>query len=118
MVRHRHGESVQWHRWAEPAPGAVDEHGDPAAGSYQDTEVANVAVAKTATTEPREDGSMRLVEETTLYFSPAIVTGRRDKFTVRGELYEVEGGSALAAWRNPFTGAVPGSEVKVRRVSG
>lgn len=116
MVRHRHGETVQWHRH-QPGIG-VDAHGDPVPGTLTVQDVENVAVAKTSTVEPREDGSMRLVEETTLYFSPAIVTGRRDKFTVRGELYEVEGGSALDAWRNPFTGAVPGSEVKVRRVSG
>lgn len=87
-------------------------------GSTVDHEITNVAVAKTSVMEPRDDGSYRLVEETVLYFHPAVTVSRRDLFTVRGERYEVEGGSALDEWRNPFNGRVPGSEIKVRRVTG
>lgn len=115
MVRHRHGETVQWHQYTD---GGLDDHGDPAPGEELTRDVENVAVAKSAVQEPRDGGGYRLVEETTLYISPPIVVTRRDRFTVRGELYEVEGGSALDEWRNPFTGATPGSEIKVRRVSG
>lgn len=114
-MRHRHGETVQWHQHTE---GGVDEYGDPAPGAETVVDVEHVAVAKTAVQEPRDGGGFRLVEETTLYFHPPVTVGRRDRFTIRGELYEVEGGSLLDEWRNPFTGAAPGSEIKVRRVTG
>ena len=115
-MRHRRGEPVTWHHLEAGA--GVDDWGDPVGDTYTDTVVPNVAVAKTSVQEPRDGGGFRLVEETTLYFSPSLIVGARDQFTVRGERYEVEGSSALDEWRNPFTGDVPGSEVKVRRVSG
>lgn len=115
MRRHPFGETVTWHEHVE---GGTNEYGDPVPGVSIDHEVTGVAVAKNSTTEPRDDGSHRLVEDTTLYFDPPLTAGRRDLFTVRGEVYEVEGGSALDLWRNPFTGRTPGSEVKVRRVTG
>lgn len=114
-MRHRFGETVTWHQVVE---GETNEYGDPVGAAEIDHEVPGVAVAKTSVAEPRDDGSYRLVEETTLYFDPPLTVSRRDLFTVRGERYEVEGGSALDEWRNPFTGAVPGSEIKVRRVTG
>lgn len=114
-MRHRFGESVTWH---EVTGGGTNEYGDPVSPTTVDHVVSNVAVAKTSVMEPRDDGSYRLVEETALYFDPPLVVSSRDLFTVRGERYEVEGGSALDEWRNPFTGDVPGSEIKVRRVTG
>lgn len=111
----RRGEPVLWHQFQD---GAVDEWGDPAPGYGAPVEVGNVAVAKTSTAEPAEDGSLRVSLDTTLYFSPPLVAGPRDRFTVRGELYEVQAGSPLDEWRNPYTGETPGSEVKVRRVTG
>ena len=114
-MRHRFGETVTWHQVVE---GETNEYGDPVGAAEVDHVIPGVAVAKNSVAEPRGDGSYRLVEETTLYFDPPLIVSRRDLFTVRGERYEVEGGSALDEWRNPFTGAVPGSEVKVKRVTG
>lgn len=104
--------------WHEVVDGTTNEYGDAVGAAEVDHVVENVAVAKTSVVEPRDDGSYRLTEETTLYFDPPLVVSRRDLFTVRGERYEVEGGSPLDEWRNPFNGDVPGSEIKVRRVTG
>lgn len=113
-MRHRFGETVTHHALVA---GVEDEYGV-AEETWADTEVENVAVALADVQEPAGDGTWRVVRKAALYFDPPLTPAQSDQFTVRGYRYKVEQGSELAEWRNPFTGRVPGSEVRVKRVTG
>ena len=87
--------------------------------SWQDEPARNVAVGETSVAEPAGDGTYRLVEQAELSFQGAYTVHPTDEFTVRGDRYEVaEGSEGLSVWRNPFTGQVLGTTVRLKRVTG
>lgn len=109
-----YGETAQWEQytgqgeddygntidtWAAPVP--VDGCGFDPGGSQ----------------EPRDGSSQRVVTTPVLYIPDSNTYSARDRFTIRGRLFEAEGDPA--DWRHPMTGWDPGLiVVNLQRVEG
>lgn len=68
-------------------------------------------------------GSLELVQgqelvttTPTIYAPSGTVVNPLDQITVRGQIYDVDGGSN--DWRSPLTGWTPGVVIKLKRVTG
>jgi hypothetical protein len=105
-------ESVGWSKFAA---GATDAHGNPTESWGAATSVDVIAFDPGGTAEPGKPGHDRVITEPTLYVSPPVVFGARDRVTVRGLLYEVVGDTR--EWRHP-NGWTPGNVIELRRVEG
>lgn len=69
-----------------------------------------------STSEPREAGHQRVIVEPTLYLTPGTIFGARDRVTVTGRVYEVEGETRI--WEHPDGAEHYGNVVTIRRVEG
>lgn len=67
--------------------------------------------------EPRDGASQREIVSYVFFLPPGTTCDRRDMFIFSGDTYEVEGGQSLPI-KNPFTGSVFPTPVKVRIVDG
>ena len=109
-------EIVQHLRWSE---GVADGWGD-VAGSYAEPVPMSVAVvprSRSGSTEDDEAGlSNRVITDYSLLTPAGVQIGARDRFEVRGQLFEVEG--LPFDYQSPFTGWRPGGQVAVRAVTG
>lgn len=108
-----HGETAVWHRWID---GGTDEYGGKQPGTYVDQDLRSVGFAPEGTAEDTPDRRVVTNAELILQGS-SIAYSARDRFTVRGVTYGVEGTSA-GGWRNPFTGRTPGQVILLKRVTG
>ncbi len=96
--------------------GSEDSHGNPVASWGSPVTVDGCAFAPQGSVESFEPGRNAVVTSPTLYCPPGTSVSSRDRVTVRGLLYEVDGDPAV--WRNPYTGWDPGVAVVLERVSG
>lgn len=96
-------------------PGAEDEHSNPVEAWGTPVEVGVFGFDPGGSVEPVIPGHDRVITEPTLYAPETVVFGPRDRVTVRGLVYEVEGDTAV--WRHP-NGLRPGNVVNLKRVVG
>lgn len=109
-----YGEQVQYHQYLGET---IDGDGHRAGGWAEAVPIDGVGVDITTSTEPRNpEGAENTRVDLRLYLPPGFTCGHRDRFTVRGQEYEVEGiGEPLP---NFFTGVVFRTEVTLRRHDG
>lgn len=69
-----------------------------------------------SSSEPVGDGMDRVITEPTLYVNVDVVMHPRDRVTVRGKLYEVDG--ETLEYRSPHAPTVDGNVIKLRKVDG
>lgn len=119
-MRFRHGETVLHHVFDSTAE---DDRGNPIPAWLAPVPVVGVAFAPAQTVEPRPSDptggtslTSRVVYPAMLYGHAGWVVGPKDRFTVRGRLYEVEGDES--GWRSPFTGWAAGTTVELKAVEG
>lgn len=91
-----------------------DAHGNEAETWGAAVEVGIYAFDPGSSSEPR-DGGDRVIVEPTVYMPPAVVFAPRDRVTVRGIKYEVEG--VTRQWVHP-SGSSKGNAATLRVVSG
>ena len=96
--------------------GTEDVHGNPVDSWGQPVTVDGCAFDPGGSTESIEPGRAPVVTSPRIYAPPGTVVGRRDRATVRGVTYLVDGDPAL--WRNPYTGSEPGIVVELERAHG
>jgi hypothetical protein len=101
--------------WEAYAGAGEDSHGTEIPTYLASVSVGVYAFDPGSTSEPREAGRNRVIVEPTIYFPRSKVFGPRDRVTVRGLVYEVEG--VTREWRHP-NGRVTGNVATVRRVTG
>lgn len=110
------GEQVTWHRFI---PGPQDPYGHPLPGGFVDTLVENVAFAPTSVDETTPNQHTVLSAQLVLQ-GQTISYGPRDQFTVRGQRFAVDGTNTggdgqVNAWRSPFSGALFGQIINLKR---
>lgn len=109
-----YGETVQWEQYIA---GALDSRGNPIDSWESPAEIRGCGFDPGASIEPRDGSSQRVITTPTLYPPKGLPIGPRDRITVRGARFEVEGNAA--DWRHPMTGWDPGLlVVNLRRVDG
>ena len=113
-MRFPFGETVVLHRFKE---NGRNPQGYPVKVFYPDETVEKVAVAPYRTVERPDGITERVIELPALYVPPGLNVKPEDEATVRGERYAVDGGVS-GEWVNPFTGWAPGSEIRLKRVTG
>lgn len=86
--------------------------------SYDEVNVIkNVIIGQGTLDEDNRGNSQQIDDTLMLYFPDATPDIKAvDHLTVRGELYEAVGDAFL--WRDPFTGVVFGSSIRVKRRQG
>lgn len=107
------GISVQVERYIS---GATDSHGNPIAEWSTPETIADCALDPGSSEVTRDPGSGRVIVESVLYTPYGVDIGEKDRITISGAVYEVEG--IAQQWRNPFTGHAPGASVNLRLVNG
>ncbi len=112
MVNRRISEYVDWEQFNGDGE---DDHGNSAETWEPATRVGIYAYDPGSSAEPREPGHDRVVVEPTVYMPAKTVFGPRDRVTVRGKTYEVEG--ETRQWRHP-NGRSKGNVATLRRVDG
>lgn len=96
-------------------PSPVDAHGNIVDGWAAGASVGIYGFDPGGSTEPLLPGQDRVVTTPTLYMPASVTFGARDRVTVRGLLYEVDGETAV--WRSP-SGSQRGNVATLRRVTG
>lgn len=96
--------------------GVEDAHGNPVETWGSPVTVEGCAFAPAGSVESTEPGRNGVVTSPTLYAPAGTVVGRRDRVTVRGDLFLVDGDPA--DWRNPYTGSAPGIAVTLEKADG
>ena len=97
--------------------GAVDAHGNPVESYATPVSVDGWAFDAGGTVEQFGPGRDAVISSPRLLRgSDDFVPSSRDRCTVRGVVFEVDGDPGV--WRSPFTSWIPGISVPLRRVSG
>lgn len=112
-MRHLNGKTVQVLPFAA---GVEDAHGNVADGWGAAVASPGWAFDPGSTSEPRQPGQDRVIVEPTLYGPYGAVVAPRDRVTVDGVTYTVEG--VRRDWENPFSGDKPGCVVSLKNVEG
>lgn len=108
-----HGEQVIHHQYI---PGGVNEDGFKTKAAYTEVPVDNVGVDTDYSSEVEAGTTARATVDLLLFLPPGYRCDSKDRFTVRGKLYEVVGiGEKLP---NFFTGSMFHTEVRVKRYNG
>lgn len=97
------------------SPSASDGHGNPGDGWAAAVSVGIYGFDPGGSTEPLEPGHDRIITTPTLFAPKTGLFSGRDRVTVRGVLYEVDGDTA--EWRHP-NGPRPGNVVNLKVVTG
>lgn len=109
----RVSETVQRHAFQA---GAEDVHGNPVEAWAAPVNVGIYAFNPGTTSEPFLPGHDRVVTVPVIYAPAGTVFAARDRVTVRGVLYEVDG--VVLDFRNPFDSSMDGVQVNLKGVSG
>lgn len=96
--------------------GAEDAYGNPIEGWADPVDLGIYAFNPGTTTEPFLPGHDRVVTNPAIFVPTGTVIGARDRITVRGVPYEVDG--VALDYRNPFDGSFDGVQVNLRLVEG
>ena len=112
-MKRRITEYVQVERFTS---GSVDAHGNIVEQWLPAIEVGIHAFAPGSSTEPIGDGQDRVITAPTLYVNTDVVLDPRDRVTVRGKQYEVDG--ETLEYRSPYNPRVDGNVIKLRKVDG
>lgn len=108
------GETVQ--REAYIPDGAEDSHGNPVDSWASSVDIPNCAFVPGGSVERVEPGRNAVVTQPQILAPAGTVAESRDRFTVRGKQYEVDGDPA--EYRSPFTGWEPGVVINLKRTEG
>lgn len=109
----RISEYVQLEAYAD---GVTDAHGNPVEGWGEPSEVGIYAFNPGTTGEPFLAGHDRVITQPAIYVPSGVVFHSRDRVTVRGVVYEVDG--VTLDYRNPYDGAMDGNQVNLKAVTG
>lgn len=112
MIRHI-SETVQHEIYAGTG---TDAHGNVIDVWQSPVDLEIYAFNPGGTTEPAGSGSDRVITSPTLYLPSASVLSPRDRVTVRGLLYEVDG--RTLDFRNPYDDSMNGNAVNLKAVEG
>lgn len=104
---------VKWKRYTQTA--GRDDYNRPIAG-YLDPVVIDADFAPESTTEPRDGSSHRVISDAKLILDDPIDYDQRDRFTVAGDEYDVEG--KTQGWVGRYSGMTFGQEIRLRKVTG
>lgn len=96
--------------------GETDSRGNPIVTYGPAVDVKNVAFDPGSTNEPRMAGHDRVIVEPTLYAHYVMPFLPSDRVEVLGKTYNVDG--VVRVWRNPYSGALKGSVVSLKEVTG
>lgn len=96
-------------------PGAEDAHGNPADAWATPASVGVYAFDPGGSAETFPPGQDRVITTPKIYAPATVVFGARDRVTVRGVLYEVDG--ETAEWKHP-DGSQEGNVINLKRVAG
>ncbi|WNN93659.1 head-to-tail stopper [Arthrobacter phage CallinAllBarbz] len=96
--------------------GEVDSRGNPIVTYGPPVDVKNVGFDPGSSSEPRMQGHERVIVEPTLYAHYAMPFEPSDRVEVLGKTYNVDG--VVRVWRNPYSGALKGSVVSLKEVTG
>lgn len=111
-----YGETVTRQRASATTDPYSNESTDLSWASPDELDISGVGIAPGPSTESAEAGRTRLDVDFTLYLPYGADVKPLDRVVVRGQTCEVEG--SVQDWRNPFTGAEPGTVAEVRKVAG
>jgi hypothetical protein len=107
------GESVTFEA---SVSGSDDVHGNPVETWAAAVVVEGCAFDPGGSVESVEPGRNAVVSNPRVFAPFGTVVGARDRVTVRGLVFVVDGDPAQ--WRNPYTGSTPGVVVNLERVGG
>lgn len=96
--------------------GSEDAHGNPVETWGAPVTVEGCAFAPAGSIESVEPGRNPVVTSPTVFAPAGTAVSARDRVTVRGLLYQVDGDPAV--WHNPYTGSDPGVAITLERVGG
>lgn len=96
--------------------GAEDAYGNPTEGWAAPVSVGIYAFNPGTTSEPFLPGHDRVVTQSAIYVPKGTTVGSRDRVTVRGVLYEVDG--VVLDYRNPYDSSMDGIQVNLKAVTG
>lgn len=96
--------------------GSEDAHGNPTTSWAAPVTVEGCAFDPGGSVESVEPGRNAVVTNPRVFVPAGTVVGSRDRVTVRGLVFVVDGDPAV--WRSPFTGWAPGVVVNLERVGG
>lgn len=96
--------------------GALDVHGNPVDAWLPSTDVGIYAFNPGTTSEPFIPGHNRVVTQPAIYVPEGTPWGPRDRVTVRGVLYEVDG--VALDYRNPYDDQMDGVQVNLKAEDG
>ncbi len=112
-MRRRVTEFVAHEAFAE---GAVNGHGNLAEAWGDPVQVGIYAFNPGSPEDSQEPGSDRDISTPSIYVPSSVVFDPRDRVTVRGELYEVDGDTQV--FRNPYGSRMDGNQINLRKVDG
>jgi hypothetical protein len=96
--------------------GAEDAHGNEIESWAAAVSLGIYAFGPGESVEPLTPGYDRVVTTPTLFVPSTAVLTHRDRVTVRGLLFEVDGD--MLPFRNPFDPSMDGNSVNLKRVTG
>lgn len=108
------GEQITVTRQGQPT-GGEDSQGNPVIGAPEVITSDGWAVAPRASDESAEPFGQQVITGLTLYRRSHFAVLPTDQFTVRGELWYVDGDAG--EWTNPYTTVKAGVVVNLRRQS-
>ena len=97
------------------SPSAADAHGNIVDGWAAPVSVGVYGFDPGGSIEPLLPGQARVVTTPTIYMPSTVMFAARDRVTVRGRLFEVDGETAV--WLHP-NGSQRGNVASLRRVTG
>lgn len=96
--------------------GAVDAHGNLVESWAPPVEVGVYAFNPGVPADSLEAGHDRDTSTPSIYVPSAVTMAARDRVTVRGLLYEVDGETQV--YRNPYGARMDGNQINLRKVAG
>ena len=96
--------------------GAEDAYGNPIDGWADPVDLGIYAFNPGTTTEPFLPGHDRVITQPAMYVPEGAHINSRDRITVRGDVYEVDG--VVLDYRNPYDSSMDGIQVNLKAVTG